>query len=140
VHPDNSARLAAAARRRHEMARSKTIHALHELEHAGAPVTFETVARAAAVSRSWLYTQPDIRDQIHRLREAARAAPAPAIPARQRGSDPSLIARLEAAHSRIAQLTEDNQRLRRQLALALGQQRDERARSGPAGSGRQPVR
>lgn len=133
MHPDNSARLAAAARRRHEMARSKTIQALHELEHVGTPVTFETVARAAAVSRSWLYTQPDIRDQIHRLREATRTAPAPAIPARQRGSDPSLIARLEAAHARIAQLTEDNQRLRRQLALALGQQRDERARTSPRG-------
>jgi hypothetical protein len=131
VHPDNSARLAAAARRRHEMARSKTIQALHELQHAGTPVTFETVARTAAVSRSWLYTQPDIKDQIHRLREATRTAPTPAIPARERGSDPSLIARLEAAHTRIAQLTEDNQRLRRQLALALGQQRDERARAGP---------
>ena len=131
MHPDNTARLAAAARRRHEMARSKTIQALHELERAGIPVTFETVARAAVVSRSWLYTQPDIRDQIYRLREATRAAPAPAIPARQRGSDPSLITRLEAAHTRITQLSEDNQRLRRQLALALGQQRDERTRPGP---------
>lgn len=139
MHPENPAHLAAAARRRHEIARSKTIQALHELEHTGTPVTFEAVARAAAVSRSWLYTQPDIRDQIHRLRETTRSSPAPAIPARQRGSDPSLITRLEAAHTRITQLTEDNQRLRRQLALALGQQRDERARSGPADRGRQPV-
>lgn len=131
MHPDNSAHLAAAAQRRHELARSKTVQALRELERAGEPVTFETVARAAAVSRSWLYTQPDIREQIHRLREATRTAPAPAVPARQRSTDPSLIARLEAAHTRIAQLTEDNQRLRRQLAHALGEQRDERTRSGP---------
>jgi hypothetical protein len=131
VHPDNSAHLAAAAQRRHELARSKTIQALRELERSGAPVTFETVAHTATVSRSWLYTQPDIREQIHRLREATRAAPTPAIPDRQRSTDPSLIARLEAAHARIAQLTEDNQRLRRQLAHALGEQRDERNRSGP---------
>jgi hypothetical protein len=131
VHPDNSAHLAAAAQRRHELARSKTIQALRELERSAASVTFETVARAAAVSRSWLYTQPDIRDQINRLREATRSTPAPAIPARQRSTDPSLITRLEAAHARIAQLTEDNQRLRRQLAHALGERRDERTRSGP---------
>lgn len=129
VHPDNCAHLAAAAQRRHELARSKTIQALHELERSSTPVTFETVARTAAVSRSWLYTQPDIREQIHRLREATRTTPTPAIPARQRSTDSSLIARLEAAHARIAQLTEDNQRLRRQLAHALGEQREERNHS-----------
>jgi Family of unknown function (DUF6262) len=41
--------------------------ALRELHTAGAPVTFETVARTAGISRSWLYTQPDIRTEIERL-------------------------------------------------------------------------
>jgi hypothetical protein len=48
--------LIAAASRRHELARSKAIRAVRELDAAGATVAFESVARAAGVSRSWLYT------------------------------------------------------------------------------------
>jgi hypothetical protein len=120
---DNSDHLAVAARRRHELTRAKAIQALRELDRAGAPVTFQTIARHAGVSRSWLYSQPDIRAEIQNLRDATQRAPATAVPAAQRASDTSLLRRLEAANQRNRQLTEDNQRLRRQLAQALGQLR-----------------
>lgn len=120
---DNTAHLVTAAQRRHELTRSKAIQALHELDHAGSPVTFETVARRAGVSRSWLYTQPDLRSEIQRLRQAARRAPENSVPASQRASDASLLRRLEAANQRNRQLTDENQQLRRQLARALGDQR-----------------
>lgn len=94
----------------------------------GTPVNFELVARNADVSRSWLYTQPDIRAQIERLREATRHSPAPAIPAAQRTSDASLLTRLQAANENNRLLTQENQRLRRQLAHALGDQRTGRQR------------
>ena len=59
--------LSEAAVRRHELtgqrhpgpARARPV---------GAPVTFAGFAKAAGVSRSWLYTQPDISSQIRRLR------------------------------------------------------------------------
>jgi len=124
---DNTSRLAASARQRHELTRSKAVRALRELDHAGTPVTFEVVARTADVSRSWLYTQPDIRAEIERLREATRHSPAPAIPAAQRTSDASLLIRLQAANENNRLLTQENQRLRRQLAHALGDQRTARA-------------
>jgi len=120
---DNSGHLAIAARRRHELTRAKAIQALRELDRTGAPITFQTVARHADVSRSWLYSQPDIRTQIQNLRNATQRAPATAVPAVQRASDTSLLRRLETANQRNRQLTEDNQRLRRQLAEALGQLR-----------------
>ena len=60
---------------RHELARSKAIRAVRELDTAGTTVTFESVARAAGMSRSWLYTQPDIRDEVLRLRGLGRRAP-----------------------------------------------------------------
>jgi hypothetical protein len=120
---DNTAHLVTSARRRHELTRSKAIQALRELEHDGIPVTFETVARTAAVSRSWLYTQPDLRTEIERLRRTTRRSPEPTVPAGQRSSDASLRRRLEAALTRNRELVEDNARLRRQLARALGDER-----------------
>lgn len=123
--------LSDAATQRHELTRSKAVQALRELDRAGAPVTFAGVAQAAGVSRSWLYTQPDISSQIRRLREKTQAAgSAGAIPAGQRATDASLRARLTTALDRNRQLADENARLRRQLARALGDQRSARTRSG----------
>ena len=116
--------LSEAAARRHELTRSKVVWALRELDRAGTPVTFAGVAQAAGVSRSWLYTQPDISDQIRRLRgKTESAGSAGAIPVGQRASNASLRARLTAALDRNKQLADENARLRRQLARALGDQR-----------------
>jgi hypothetical protein len=123
MRADNSAHLLTSARQRHELTRAKTIRALRELDTAGTPVTFESVARIAEVSRSWLYTQPDIRAEIERLRSLDRRPLPPTAPARQRGSNASLTRRLEIALTRNRELTTDNKRLRRQLAHALGQLR-----------------
>ena len=98
MRADNTAHLIAAASRRHELARSKAIRAVRELDAAGTTVTFESVARAAGVSRSWLYTQPDIRDEVLRLRDLGRRAPGTSVPAHHRSSDASLLRRLEASH------------------------------------------
>lgn len=123
--------LSEAAARRHELTRAKAIQALRELDRAGTPVTFASVAYAAGVSRSWLYTQPDISNQIRRLRQkTSSAGSADAIPAGQRTTDASLRARLAAALDRNKQLADENARLRRQLARALGDQRSARLRSG----------
>ena len=129
MHPDTAA-LTAAAARRHELARAKAIQAMRELDRAGTPVTFTSVATAAGVSRSWLYTQPDIRDQIQQLRSATTTTPAAAIPAAQRATDASLRARLATALERNRVLAEENTRLRRHLACALGDQRSARPQSG----------
>ncbi len=123
--------LSEAAARRHELTRSRAVQALRELDRAGVPVTFAGVAKTAGISRSWLYTQPDISSQIRRLRQAANATgSAGGVPAAQRATDASLRARLAAALDRNRQLADDNARLRRQLAHALGGQRSSRTRTG----------
>jgi hypothetical protein len=128
VRPDP---LSEAASRRHELTRAKAIQALRELDRAGTPVTFARVAQAAGVSRSWLYTQPDISAQLRRLRQTTDGVgSAGTIPAAQRATDESLRARLAAALDRNRQLADENARLRRQLARALGDQRSARTRSG----------
>ena len=123
MHADNTGHIIAAARQRHELTRAKAIQALRTLDAAGTPVTFETVAQAAAVSRSWLYAQPDIRAEIERLRAVYHRAPETTIPARQRASDASLRRRLEAVTQRNRNLAEENRQLREQLARALGEAR-----------------
>jgi hypothetical protein len=120
MRPDNTAPIIAAARRRHELTRSKAIQALRELDHTGVAVTFAAIA---GVSRSWLYAQDDLRQEITRLRDATRRAPHPPIPTSQRASDTSLRHRLEAAHHQIRQLRDERDKLRHQLARALGDQR-----------------
>ncbi len=123
--------LSEAAARRHELTRARAVQSLRELDRAGVPVTFAGVAKAAGVSRSWLYTQPDISSQIRRLRQNTDGAGrAGAVPAAQRTTDASLRARLTAALDRNKQLADENARLRRQLARALGGQRSARTRSG----------
>jgi len=94
------------------------------MDTAGAPVNFDAVARHARVSRSWLYTQPDLRTQIERLRARHRPARSPAaVPDRQRATEASQLRRLEAATARIRQLEADNRQLRDALAHALGDRR-----------------
>jgi hypothetical protein len=120
VRADNSRHIVQAARNRHEYTRDKAIQALREIETAGTPVTFDAVARTAKVSRSWLYSQQDLRTEIERLRAAVRRAGSAPLPARQRASDASLQQRLEAANERNRRLTEEDHQVRQQLARALG--------------------
>lgn len=128
MRADNTRHIVAAAQHRHEYTRAKAIQALRELETAGGPVTFDAVASAAGVSRSWLYSQPDLRAEIERLRASSPPAPGAPVPIRQRASDASLLRRLEAANARNRQLADENLRLRDQLARALGEQRSARSR------------
>jgi Family of unknown function (DUF6262) len=123
MRADNSRHIVDAARRRSAYTRAKAIQALRTLDAAGDPVTFETVANQAGVSRSWLYAQPDLRAEIEQLRTAHRRAPASPVPARQRATDASLQRRLEAATAEIRRLRQENRELRDQLAHALGERR-----------------
>jgi hypothetical protein len=131
VRADNTRHIIDAARQRRELTRAKAIQALRTLAADGSPVTFEAVAAAAGVSRSWLYAQPDIRAEIERLRSTSPRASATLVAASQRASDASLRRRLEAATQRNRTLAEENRQLREQLARALGEARAPGSRTRP---------
>ncbi|BBU22400.1 DUF6262 family protein [Mycobacterium xenopi] len=123
MRADNSIHLIAAAKQRHEQTLAKAIAALHNLDQTGAPISFAAVAEHAGVSRSWLYTQTNLKDEIHRIR-ALREPRSPASPPRQEpASDASLRNRLSLAHERIRELDDENGRLRGQIAYLHGQLR-----------------
>ena len=120
---DNTEHIVAAARQRAAATRRRATAALRRMDTTGAVITFETVAREARVSRSWLYNQPDLRAEIERLRARHRVPTTRPVPDRQRASDASLLRRLQAATERSQQLEAENRELRHALALALGEQR-----------------
>jgi hypothetical protein len=93
------------------------------MDDAGLPITLDALAREAGVSRSWLYTQPDLRAEIERLRDRPRPPAGRLVPDRQRSSDASLLRRVEVATHRIRELETANKRLRYALAEALGERR-----------------
>src|SRR6266545_17455 len=124
----NSGALAASARRRHLDALDRARHALRRFEASGEPVTYAKVAAAAGVSRAWLYTQPDIRAALERLRDLNSRSTAAPVPTRQRASEESLVRRLEAAHQRNQDLSREVAELREQLAAAHGELRAARRR------------
>ncbi|WP_185981934.1 DUF6262 family protein [Skermania sp. ID1734] len=123
MRADNSQHIVAAARRRSEATHRRATSALRRLDDAGHAITFDAVARAANVSRSWLYNQSDLRAEIERLRQRHRPTASGSLPDRQRASEASLLRRLEVADARIRRLEADNKQLRAALAQALGENR-----------------
>ncbi len=123
---DNCAHLRRAVADRHESTLQRARIALAELDRTGQLVTFTTVARTAHVSRSWLYDQPDLRATISRLTRSTTAAAQPDTPSAQRATPDSIRQRLDLARHEITKLRAQNNALRDQLALLLGQQRARR--------------
>jgi hypothetical protein len=123
MRADNAHHLASAARQRAEQTRAKALRALTSLDERGHNVTFDAVAREAGISRSWLYSQPDIRAHIDHLRTQRPSPPPAPPPQRQRASNNSLMHRLEATTERLRHLEAENRELHHALAEALGQAR-----------------
>ena len=71
---DNTHHLTEAARRRAQATRRRAVAALRRMDTSGLPVTIDALAREAAVSRSWIYSQPDLRAEAQRLRDRPRPA------------------------------------------------------------------
>ncbi len=56
MRADNSGHVIDAARRRSQATQQRAVAALRRMDNAGIAVSFESVAKEAGVSRSWLYT------------------------------------------------------------------------------------
>ena len=120
---DNTHHLAIAAAARHDATTTRARQAIDTLDRAGSPITIAAVARAASVSRSWLYRQPDLRATIMRLRDLPGRARTAPLPATQHTTSESLRHRLDATRDEVTRLRADNALLRDQFARALGENR-----------------
>lgn len=123
--PADHTHLADHARQRHHQILQRAQQALTELANTGEQVTVTLLADRAGVSRSWIYTQPALRDRIRQLQQQHTSASLVRDTV-TRATDDSLRQRLAMAHERITQLRTETQQLREALAHAHGQLREAR--------------
>lgn len=115
---DNTGFLLAATKRRSAEARRCAEQALPGAAKSTKPITVVGIAKAAKVSRSWLYTQPDLIDAITHLQQRQ---PSPARTGQQPATIASLQNRLDAADRRNKQLCGQVAKLTERLEIAYGE-------------------
>jgi hypothetical protein len=126
MRADNSAHLAEAAQQRRLDCIERVQAVLNSLERDGGLVTVAGVASRAGVSRTFLYNDAQTF-LLTRLRNLASGQPAsgrPALPDKERITTKSHEAVVRALRGANQKLNAENERLRNELAVTLGQLRD----------------
>jgi hypothetical protein len=126
MRADNTHHLRQAVKRRQRNTRQRAVDALTELQQQNLPISVAGLARRANVTRSWIYSQPDLLAAIHN-----HQPPTTTAAARTSATDESWKRRLELAHDRIHDLANEVRLLRNQLARAHGQLRQQHTAAGP---------
>lgn len=122
----NTAGLVAHAQHRKEHKRKGVEEAITTLLREQQPVNFNTVAKAACVSKAYLYSQPDLRERIEVLRQQGMEQRVRERASHAAGkTDASRDLVILAKDRRIRALEEENQRLQRQLKTALAKAYDQ---------------
>lgn len=126
MRDDNPSHLAEAAQQRRLDCIARVQAVLEALERDGGAVTVAGVAARAKVSRTFFYDAAQAT-LLARLRDLASNQPAtgrPALPDHQRISTKSHESVVRALREANRKLHVENERLRNELAVALGQPRD----------------
>lgn len=117
MRADNTDHLREAAKRKHEECLRRVTAAIHEADRLHQRVTVQGVAKSARVSPSWIYTQSDVYEAVRARRSEADRRSSTRD---QRGEAPSRASqqkRLELLAARLREVSDDNQQLRRELAV-----------------------
>jgi Family of unknown function (DUF6262) len=121
----NTAGLVAHAKLRKEQKSKRVEETITRLLRDHQVVNFNSVAKAAGVSKAYLYTQPLFRDRIEALRhqqQEQRGRERVARPTGKTDAGKDLV--ILAKERRIRELEEENRKLKQQLKIALGKAYD----------------
>lgn len=120
----NTAGLLAHAQRKSEEARKRVHQAIDQLLREQHPVNFNTVAKMANVTKSYLYAHADVRERIEVLRaqESLQAVERQRAQRqlRQVQTDKTKEVLLQARDRRIKALETENRKLKEDLKVAYG--------------------
>jgi AcrR family transcriptional regulator len=122
----NTSGMLAHAHHRQEEKRKRVEESITRLLREQQAITFNAVAKAAGVSKAYLYSQSDLRERIEALRQRAveqavreqAARPAPGK------TDASKDLVILAKDRRIRELEAENRQLKKQLQVTLGKAYD----------------
>lgn len=128
--------LTAAAKARSEAKTKTAEQAIRTLVKRGEPVTFQAVQREAGVSHAFLYTHPELRARIERLR--AQARPIPTQPAPTNPGDTLVLALTSQINQLKKQHRQEAHALRAALEQAHGENLDLRRELARRGWSAQP--
>ncbi len=116
----NTTGIAAHAQSRKEHKRKGVEDAITTLLREQKLINFNTVAKAACVSKAYLYSQQDLRERIEALRQQTMEQIVRERATRSTGkTDASRDLVILAKDHRIKELEAENQRLQQQLKAAL---------------------
>jgi hypothetical protein len=111
--------LTTAARAKSQAKTKAAEHAIRALVKRGESITFQAVQREAGVSHAFLYSHPELRGRIERLRAQARPAPIQPTPAE---TDNTIITTLTSQITYLKkQQRQEVQALRAALEQAHGE-------------------
>jgi len=117
--------LTAHAKRRSEEKRKRVDEAITRLLQEQQAINFNSVAKAADVSKAYLYGQPLLRERIEALRQQEMKQTVRERVVRAAGkTDASKDLVILAKERRIKELEEENRRLKKDLQVALGKAYD----------------
>ncbi len=117
MRADNTAHLRDAARRKHEECLSRVTAAIREADRLHHTLTVQGVAKAAGVSPSWIYSQPDVVEAVRTRRDAVdRRSPERRASTKDSGHA-SQQKRIDLLSTRVRELSGENQNLRRELSV-----------------------
>ena len=122
----NTTAIIAHATRRREQKRKGVEDAITALLREQKPINFNPVAKAAMVSKAYLYSQPDLRERIEALRQQGVEQMVRERVTRSLGkTDASRDLVILAKDRRIKELEAEIRRLNKELQGALGKAYDQ---------------
>ncbi len=116
MRADNTDHLREAAKRKHDECLRRVTAVIREADRLRRPVTLQGIAKSAGVSPSWIYTQTEIYEAIRSRRAATDRQSPTRVPSREAAGRASQLKRIELLAARLKETTEDNLRLRGELA------------------------
>jgi Family of unknown function (DUF6262) len=121
----NTSGLAAHAKQRSEEKQKRVDEAITRLLQEQQAINFNSVAKAAGVSKAYLYSQPRLRGRVEALRQQETEKVVRERVVRTAGkTDASKDLVILAKERRIKELEEENRRLKKDLQVALGKAYD----------------
>jgi hypothetical protein len=117
----NTEAIVKIAKKKSDEARNKVEKTIQRLVLEGTVINFNVVKKEAGVSKSWLYSNLDIRRRIEEIRDKQKMSPKRVKSGSKDRSEDSKDNIITALKERIKELDGENKKLRKESEILYGQ-------------------